>query len=111
MFAPDDILAPAAREIGHAELLEGIEHELREDFARADRQNGRVYGGLLPVYDLLRAGSWPGKAADRDELCRRWGCGARQLYQWRRDVLFCFWIAFRRAPLPTPLPTQSQKPQ
>lgn len=105
MYAPDDILAPAAREIGHAELPEGIEHELREDFARADRQNGRAYGGLLPVFDLLRAGSWPEKAADRDELCRRWQTSARQLYQWRRDVLFCYWIASRRAPLPTRLPT------
>lgn len=105
MYAPDDILAPAAREIGHAELPEGIEHEIREDFARADRQNGRVYGGLLPVYDLLRAGGWPVTAADRDELCRRWQTSARQLYQWRRDVLFCYWIASRRAPLPTRLPT------
>lgn len=96
MYAPDDILVPAGRGIAHAELSEGVEHELREDFARADRVNGRVYGGLLPVYDLLRAGRWPKTAAARDELCRKWQTSSRQLYQWRRDVLFCFWIASRR---------------
>lgn len=111
MYAPDDILIPAAREIGYAELPEGIDHELREDFARADRQNGRVYGGLLPVYDLLRAGSWPAERSERDGLCIQWGCSARQLYQWRRDVLFCYWIASLRSQLPTRLPTQPRNPQ
>ncbi len=94
MYAPDDILAPAAREIGHTELPADVETQLRRDLARADRQNGRVYGGLLPVYDLLRAGSWPAERAERDGLCIQWGCSARQLYQWRRDALFCFWYAF-----------------
>ena len=93
MYAPDDILAPAAREIGHAELPADVETQLRRDLARADRVNGRVYGGLLPVYDLLRAGSWPETAAARDELCRKWQTSSRQLYQWRRDVLFCYAIA------------------
>lgn len=96
MYAPDDILTPAARDIRRGLLPEDVERTLREDFARADQQNGRVYGGLLPVYDLLRAGRWPEAAADRDELCRRMQTSARQLYQWRRDVLFCFWVASRR---------------
>lgn len=94
MYAPDDILGAAADHVALGELSERTEALLRDDLRRADWTNGRVPGGLLPVYDLLRAGEWPVTAADRDELCRRWECSARQLYQWRRDVLFCFWTAF-----------------
>lgn len=94
MYAPDDILGCAADHVALGELSERTEAMLRDDLRRADWTNGRVPGGLLPVYDLLRAGDWPVTAADRDALCRRWECSARQLYQWRRDVLFCFWTAF-----------------
>ena len=93
MYAPDDILAPAAREIHRGKLPADVETQLRRDLARADRQNGRVYGGLLPAYDLLSTGQWPETAAARDELCRKWQTSSRQLYQWRRDVLFCYAVA------------------
>lgn len=94
MYAPDDILACAADHVARGELFERTEAWLRRDLQRADRTNGRVPGGLLPVYELLSAGQWPETGAERDALCQRWECSSRQLYAWRRDVLFCFWYAF-----------------
>lgn len=93
MYSPDDMQGAAARAIATDRLSERTEKQFRADLQRCDWTNGRCDGGLLPVYDILREGAWPATAADRDELCRRWQCSTRQLYQWRRDVLMCWLYA------------------
>ena len=95
MFSPDCVLRSAAALIARGNVTPEIDAELRKSFFHDDCVNGRENGGLLPVYELLITGTWPESAADRDELCRRFGCSARVLYQWRRDVLYCSLVAIQ----------------
>ena len=94
IYQPDTILQAAARCIEAPDVDSALDERIRRDLQQNDWQNGRVDAGLLPVYDLLRTKGWPEGAAERDELCQRFGCSSRQLYQWRRDVLFTFIVAF-----------------
>lgn len=99
MFSPDCVLRAAAALIAEGKVTPEVDQDLRKSFFHDDCVNGREQGGLLPVYELLITGAWPEAAADRDELCRRFGCSARVLYQWRRDVLYCSLVAIQAARL------------
>lgn len=101
MFSPDCVLRAAAALVAAGKVAPEVDDELRKSFFHDDCVNGREQGGLLPVYELLIAGSWPEAAADRDALCRRFGCSARVLYQWRRDVLYCCLVAIQAHQLRT----------
>ena len=95
MFSPDCVLCAAAALIAEGKVTPEVDGELRKSFFHDDCVNGREQGGLLPVYELLITGAWPEAAADRDELCRHFGCSAHVLYQWRRDVLYCSLVAIQ----------------
>lgn len=107
MYRPDTVLS-AGEKMLKEHVSEALSLQIREDLKHYDWQNGALHG-LHEVFDLLRDGSWPATAKERDELCRRWECSARSLYQWRRDVLFCVVAAVMETwvieGLPTRLPT------